>query len=139
MCSGLRDSVIVSQVDLSSLKLMDYNSLVPSDQTGFAPKVNLRLMVRQVPTRSSPDESGDKFGTHHERKYENPFALSDSLIGISSSRLLSHMKVVGIPKAFGRLFRLVAPMHREERDDSSESLSKGDLAKQGTFGAKLAR
>ena len=44
---------------------------------GFAPKVNLRLMVRQA---------------HHERKYENPFALS---------------------------------------------LSKGDLAKQGTFGAKL--
>ena len=43
----------------------------------FAPKVNLRLMVRQA---------------HHERKYENPFALS---------------------------------------------LSKGDLAKQGTFGAKL--
>ena len=47
------------------------------------------------------------------------------------------MKVVGIPKAFGRLFRLVVPIHREERDDSSESLSKGDLAKQGTFGAKL--
>ena len=46
---------------------------------GFAPKVNLRLMVRQA---------------HHERKYENPFALS---------------------------------------------LSKGDLAKQGTFGAKLCR
>ena len=44
---------------------------------GFAPKVNLRLMVRQA---------------HHERKYENPFALS---------------------------------------------LSKGDLAEQGTFGAKL--
>ena len=93
-------------------------------------------MVRQVPTRSSPDGSGDKVGTHHERRYENPFALSDSLIGISSSRLLSHMKVVGIPKAFGRLFRLVVPIHREERDDSSESLSKGDLAKQGTFGAK---
>ena len=48
--------------------------------------------------------------------------LSDSLIGRSSSRLLSHMKVVGIPKAFGRLFRLVVPIHREERDDSSESL-----------------
>ena len=47
--------------------------------SGFAPKVNLRLMVRQA---------------HHERKYENPFALS---------------------------------------------LSKGDLAKQGTFGAKLER
>ena len=46
---------------------------------GFAPKVNLRLMVRQA---------------HHERKYENPFALS---------------------------------------------LSKGDLAKQGTLGAKLCR
>ena len=31
------------------------------EQRGFAPKVNLRLMVRQA---------------HHERKYENPFALS---------------------------------------------------------------
>ena len=49
----------------------------PGAMRGFAPKVNLRLMVRQA---------------HHERKYENPFALS---------------------------------------------LSKGDLAKQGTFGAKL--
>ena len=28
---------------------------------GFAPKFNLRLMVRQA---------------HHERKFENPFALS---------------------------------------------------------------
>ena len=40
---------------------------------GFAPKVNLRLMVRQVPTRS---RMLDKVCTHHERKYENPFALS---------------------------------------------------------------
>ena len=64
------------------------------------------LVVRQVPTQS---RMLDKVGTHHERKYENPFALSDSLIGISSdSSDLSESS---------------------ERDDSSESISKGNLPK----------
>ena len=64
-------------IDTGSLggKIVNPGSVI--SLAGFAPKVNLRLMVRQA---------------HHERKYENPFALS---------------------------------------------LSKGDLAKQGTFGAKL--
>ncbi len=83
------------------------------------PKVG---MVRQVPTRS---RMLDKVGTYYKRNHENPIALSDSLIGISSSRLLSHMKEVGIPKAFGRLSPHVVPMHREERNEFSESLSKG--------------
>ena len=43
---------------------------------------------------------------HHEREYKNPFVLSDSLNGILSD------------------------------SDPSESLSKDDLAKQGTFGAR---
>ena len=65
-------------IDPDNLKLAESCGL-QTEAKGFAPKVNLRLMVRQA---------------HHERKYENPFALS---------------------------------------------LSKGDLAKQGTFGAKLRR
>ena len=79
-----------SYVELARVQISGNNNVVsePADpynpgpdeidvRGDFAPKVNLRLMVRQA---------------HHERKYENPFALS---------------------------------------------LSKGDLAKQGTFGAKL--
>ena len=76
---------------------------------------------------------------HHEGKFKIPFPLSDSSIGISSSRLLLLMKVVGIPKAFGRLSRHIVPIHREERCESSESLSKGNLPKTGTLSAKFSR
>ena len=77
-CDGYgRDRVCVKIAAIAELpsRFGDFQVIV---FYGFAPKVNLRLMVRQA---------------HHERKYENPFVLS---------------------------------------------LSKGDLAKQGTFGAKLS-
>ncbi len=69
-------------------------------KTGFAHKVELRPVVRPVPTQS---RMLDKVGTHHERRFNIPSALSDSLIGISSD------------------------------SDSSESLSRGNSHKTGTF------
>ena len=124
---------------------------------GFAHKVVTRPVVREVPTQS---RMLDKVGTHHERRFNIPFVLSDSLSVIYSSRLLYSVKVVGTPKAFGGLFRLVGPRirtpktkstisgpacpdtsgtsHREERDESSESLSKGNLPITGTYCAKLS-
>ena len=87
---------------------------------------SVKVFCKKLVVRHVPDTVEDaRQSRHPPRREHQPFALCDSLIGIFSSRLLSHMKVGGIPKAFGRLFRLVVPIHREERDDSSERLSNG--------------